>query len=179
MFFSNLIMFFIIVTTASTIGLHGLKNIQTADQAASALKPFAGEFAFLLFALGIIGTGLLAVPVLAGSVSYAISEAFNWKASLNAKPSKAKKFYIVIAIATILGLAVNFLPIKPFQLLYYTAVLNGVCSPILLILIMKISNNKEIMRGRTNSGFSNVLGWVITFVMTGCAILLFASYFIH
>lgn len=166
MFFSNLVMFFIIVTTASTLGAAGIKNIETADQAALALKPLAGDFAFLLFALGIIGTGLLAVPILAGSASYAISEAFGWREGLYRKFTQAHGFYAVIAIATLVGLLINFTSIKPFQMLYYTAIFNGICAPPLLVLIMLIGNNKKIMGEHTNSNFSNIIGWTITAVMT-------------
>jgi NRAMP (natural resistance-associated macrophage protein)-like metal ion transporter len=165
MLFSNLVMFFIIVTTASTLGAHGITNIGTADQAAQALRPLAGNFAFLLFAAGIIGTGLLAVPVLAGSASYAVGEAFNWKVGLNKRFNQAPAFYGVIILATIVGLAVNFTPIKPFQLLYYTAVFNGLAAPPLMVLLMLISNNKKIMGEHTNSWFSNSMGWGITVVM--------------
>lgn len=175
MFFSNLVMFFIIVTTASTIGISGIRNIQTADQAALALRPLAGDFAFLLFAAGIIGTGFLAIPILAGSASYAMSEALDWKTGLGKKFSQAKPFYVVIALATILGLLTNLLPVKPFQMLYYAAILNGLCAPILLILIMKISNNKNIMRENKNTFVSNILGWFITILMTICSIILLFS----
>lgn len=176
MFFSNLVMFFIIVTTASTLHVHNITNIQTADQAAQVLKPLAGNFAFLLFAAGIIGTGLLSVPILAGSASYAVSEALGWRASLNLKFKKAHKFYIIIAVATLVGLLVNFTQIKPFQLLYYTAILNGLCAPPLLIMIMLIGNSKKIMKEHTNSPFSNILGWTITAVMSVASLALLASF---
>ncbi len=176
MFFSNLVMIFIIITTASTLNAHGITNIQTADQAAAALKPLAGDFAFLLFAAGIIGTGLLAVPILAGSASYAISEAFGWKAGLGKRFSQAKSFYLVIGVATLFGLLVNFLPINPFQMLYWAAILNGLCAPLLLILIMRISNNKKIMKEHTNSLTSNFFGWGITIIMFICAVFLLISY---
>jgi NRAMP (natural resistance-associated macrophage protein)-like metal ion transporter len=166
MFFSNLVMWFIIVTTASTLNANKIFTIETADQAALALKPLAGDFAFILFTLGILGTGLLAVPVLAGSASYAISEAFGWKEGLYRKFNKAHGFYGVIIAATIIGLLVNFTPIKPFQMLYYTAILNGICAPPLLLLIMLIGNNKNIMGNHTNSRFSNILGLVIMIIMT-------------
>jgi NRAMP (natural resistance-associated macrophage protein)-like metal ion transporter len=172
MFFSNLVMFFIIATTASTLFPNGITHIETADQAAKALKPFAGDFAYLLFALGIVGTGLLAVPILAGSASYAISEAFNWKAGLSKKFTQAHGFYGVITIATLIGLLVNFTPIKPFQMLYYTAILNGICAPPLLVLILLIANNKKIMGKHTNSLFSNITGIVITLIMSIAAVLL-------
>lgn len=176
MFFSNLVMLAIIITTASTLNVHGIKNITTADQAAVALRPLAGDFAFLLFAAGIIGTGLLAIPILAGSASYAISEAFGWKEGLGKRFSQAKAFYLVIALATIFGLIVGFLPIKPFEMLYWSAVLNGLCAPILLILIMRISNNKKIMGERINTRFSNIFGWGITVIMILCGLFLLLSY---
>jgi len=172
MLFSNLVMFFIIVTTASTLHVHNILSIQTADQAARILQPLAGNFAYILFAAGIIGTGFLAVPILAGSAGYAIAESFNWKEGLGLNVKQAHGFYGVIAVATIVGLLVNLTPIKPFQLLYYTAAINGVCAPPLMVLIMLIGNNKKIMGDRTNTGISNILGWVITILMTICAITL-------
>lgn len=172
MLFSNLVMFFIIVTTASTLGVHGLTTITTADQAAAALRPLAGDFAFLLFAAGIIGTGLLAVPILAGSASYALAETFNWKAGLGKKFNQAKAFYVIIIISTLVGVLINFTPIQPFQMLYYTAILNGICAPPLLILIMLISRNKKIMGQYTNSRLSNIMGWIIAVVMSLAAIAL-------
>lgn len=174
MFFSNLVMFFIIATTASTLHLHGLTKVATAQQAAEALRPIAGNFAFVLFAAGVIGTGLLAVPVLAGSASYALSEAFGWKEGLYRKAQHAHGFYGVITIATLIGLLVNFMEIQPFQLLYYTAILNGMAAPPLLILILAISNNRAIMGKYTNNRFSNILGWLITALMSVAAgILIF------
>ncbi|MBP9781741.1 divalent metal cation transporter [Candidatus Woesebacteria bacterium] len=166
MLFSNLVMFFIIVTTASTLGQHGITEIQSADQAAQALRPLAGNFAYLLFAAGIIGTGLLAVPVLAGSAAYAFSEAFGWKEGLYRKFSQAHAFYGVIIIATLVGLLTNFTHIPPFKMLYYTAILNGICAPPLLVLIMLVSNNKKIMNNYTNGTISNMLGWIITVIMS-------------
>lgn len=170
MLFSNLVMWFIIVTTASTLHLNGVLSVDTADQAAQALRPIAGNFAFLLFALGIMGTGLLAVPILAGSASYAIAEAFGWKEGLYRKFTQAHGFYGVITVATLIGLIVNFTPIKPFQMLYYTAILNGICAPPLMVLILIIGNNRTIMSKYTNSRFSNTVGWVITAVMAAAAV---------
>jgi NRAMP (natural resistance-associated macrophage protein)-like metal ion transporter len=177
MFFSNLIMFFIIATAASTLGLNGITSIETADQAAKALSPIAGNFASLIFALGIIGTGLLAVPILAGSASYALSEAFSWHAGLSKKLQEAHGFYGVITIATLIGLLVNFTPIKPFQMLYYTAIFNGVCAPPLLILILLIANNKKIMGKFVNNQFSNLMGIMITIIMTLAALALIIELF--
>jgi NRAMP (natural resistance-associated macrophage protein)-like metal ion transporter len=170
MFFSNLVMFFIIATSASTLGANGILKIETADQAAQALRPLAGDFAYVLFALGIIGTGFLAVPILAGSASYALSESFNWKAGLSKKFRDAHGFYGVITLATLVGLLVNFTPIKPFQMLYYTAVLNGICAPPLIVIILLIANNKKIMGKYTNNKLSNFLGIAIAVIMGIAAI---------
>ena len=177
MFFSQLVMFFIIVATASTLGAHGINNIDTATDAAQALKPIAGNFAFILFALGVIGTGMLAVPVLSGSASYAISETFGWKEGLNEKFKKARGFYAVITVATILGLLVNFSGIPPFKMLYYTAVLNGLIAPPLMILILLISSNPRIMGKYTNGKFSNWMGVIITLMMTVAALALITTFF--
>lgn len=178
MFFSNLVMFFIIVAAASTLGVHGITDIQTADQAAQALRPIAGDLTYLLFALGIIGTGLLAVPVLAGSASYALAEALKWKEGLSLKFNQAHGFYGIITLATILGLGINFIGIPPFKMLYYTAILNGIIAPPLMVVILCIANNKKIMGQYTNSKLSNILGWTITFIMGFCALALLASLFI-
>ncbi len=166
MTFSNLIMFFIMVSTASTLHAAGITWIETAPQAAEALRPIAGDWSFFLFAVGIIGTGLLAVPVLAGSASYAFSEAFRWKEGLYRKFNQAHGFYGIITLATLLGLSINYLPISPFTLLYYSAIFNGICAPPLMILILLIANNEKIMGKRTNSKFSNVVGIIITILMS-------------
>lgn len=175
MLFSNLIMFFIIVTTASTLGAAGITEIETASDAAAALQPLAGNLAYLLFAAGIIGTGLLAVPILAGSASYAVSETFDLKTGLGKKPRQAKAFYAIIAIATIIGLLVNFSPVPPFKMLYYTAVFNGIAAPPLMVLIMLTGNNKKIMGDYINSKASNLLGWIITAVMFCAAVALLVT----
>lgn len=174
MFFSNIVMFFIILTVGSTLYPQGITSIETAEQAASALKPIAGDFAFLLFAAGIIGTGLLAVPILSGSASYAMSESFGWKASLDAKFSKAHRFYFIIILATFLGILINFLGIPPMRMLFYSAILNGLCAPLLLFLILRISNNKKILGSYTNSMKSNVVGSLTLIVMlfAGSALVL-------
>jgi NRAMP (natural resistance-associated macrophage protein)-like metal ion transporter len=176
MFVSNLVMFFIIITAASTLAAHGVTNIGTAADAAEALRPLAGNFAFALFTLGIVGTGLLAVPVLAGSASYALAESFRWKEGLYLKLYQAHGFYAAITIATILGLVVNFVHIQPFKMLYYAAILNGISAPPILVLVLLISNNGKIMGKRTNSLFANITGWSITLIMTaGAVLLLFTS----
>lgn len=173
MFFSQLVMFFIIITAASTLAPHGITQIDTAPQAAQALRPLAGNLAYWLFAAGIIGTGMLAVPVLSGSAAYAVSETVGWEAGLDRTFTQARRFYGLIIAVTLLGVLVNFLPIPPFRLLYYTAILNGLCAPPLMVLILLIGNNREIMGGYTNSRLSNALGWIITAIMTvaGLAVL--------
>ncbi len=174
MIFSNTITFFIILTAAATLGTTG-HTIDTAAKAAEILRPLAGDFAFLLFTLGILGTGLLAVPVLAGSAAYAVSEAVGWKAGLGLKFSKAKSFYLVIVATTCIGLLVNFLSIPPMTLLYYAAAINGMLAPPLLVLILLIGNNKQILGHRTNGWLSNTLGIIITLIMAVIAIALIAS----
>ncbi|MBI4919945.1 Nramp family divalent metal transporter [Candidatus Azambacteria bacterium] len=178
MFFSNFITFFIILTAAATLALSGITDVDTADKAATALRPIAGDFAYLLFAVGIIGTALLSVPILAGSASYAVSEAFNWKEGLYKKFSKAHGFYGVITVATAIGLIINFTPIPPFKVLYYAAALNGILAPPLMALMLIIGNDKKIMGKYTNSRFSNIFGWFITAVMAIAAIALIWSYFV-
>ena len=172
MFFSNLVMFFIIATVASTLHRNGITHIDSAAEAAESLRPFAGDFAFVLFALGIIGTGLLAVPVLAGSASYAVAETFGWREGLCLKCWQAWGFYGVIAVATVTGMLLNAFGIPPFQALYYTAILNGLAAPPLLFLIMLISNNPRVMGRHTNGKASNVFGWLTTLLMTGAAVAL-------
>jgi NRAMP (natural resistance-associated macrophage protein)-like metal ion transporter len=175
MLFSNIITFFIIVTAASTLNANGIFNVATANEAAEALRPFAGNFAYVLFAAGIIGTGLLAVPVLAGSASYALSEALNIKEGLYRKFKQAHGFYAIIIIATLVGLFINFSGIPPFKMLYYAAILNGICAPVLMVVILLIANNKKIMGEHKNRALSNVLGILITAVMGVCAIALLAA----
>lgn len=175
MFFSNIVMWFIIVTTASTLYVNGIFSVETADQAAMILRPLAGELAYLLFALGIIGTGLLAIPILAGSGAYALGEALKWRVGLNKSFSQAHGFYIVIALATIVGVLVNFSHIPPFTMLYYTAIINGIVAPPLMVIIMLIGSNKNIMGKHYNSRFSNVAGWMITGLMSLASIGLIAS----
>ena len=176
MFFSQFITFFIIVTVASALGTTGI-TINTAADAASALRPLAGNFAFLLFTLGILGTGLLAVPTLAGSAAYALSETFNWSVGLSKKFKEAHGFYGIITLSMLVGLLVNFTPIGPITMLYYAAMLNGVLAPPLMILILRIANNKKILGARVNSPISNWLGWFVTIIMSAVAIGLLISLF--
>ena len=175
MTFSNVITFFIIVTAAATLHAHGITEILTADQAALALVPFAGQYAAFFFAAGIIGTGLLAVPVLAGSAAYAVSETLRWNEGLSLKLKQAHGFYGIIAIATLAGLLINFTGIPAFKVLYYSAVLNGLLAPPLMILIMLMGNNKKIMGKNVNGKTSNILGWFITIVMGVAAVALIGT----
>ncbi|MEK7558680.1 MAG: divalent metal cation transporter [Patescibacteria group bacterium] len=172
MFFSNIVMFFIIVTTGATLFKNGINNVGSAEDAALALRPFAGDFAYLLFAVGIIGTGLLALPVLAGSASYAVSETFGWREGLYQKFKRAHGFYGVIAIATLVGFLINFININPIAALYYSAVINGIIAPPLIIMILFIANNKNIMGEKVNNKLLNVLGVVTAFTMGAASIFL-------
>jgi NRAMP (natural resistance-associated macrophage protein)-like metal ion transporter len=177
MFISNLVMFFIIITCAATLFSHGITNITTADQAAQALRPLAGNLAFLLFTLGIVGTGLLAVPVMAGSASYALSESFGWEQGLYKKLKQAYPFYGVIIISMLLGLAMNFLHIDPIKALIYSAVANGLIAPIVLVLIVKISSSKHIMGEYTNNAVTTWIGWITTILMIISGVAVIVSLF--
>lgn len=177
MFVSNLVMFFIIIATAATLFAHGITNINTASDAAEALRPIAGQYTFLLFAVGIIGAGLLAVPILAGSASYALSESFGWKTSLSHKLKDAYAFYGVIIIAMIVGLGINFIGLDPIKALIYSAVLNGLIAPIVLFLIVQMSSNGKIMGKHKNNMLTAMIGWVTTGVMGLTAIATIVSSF--
>lgn len=166
MLLSNVVSWFIIATTASTLFQHGIKNIDSAPKAAEALRPIAGDLAYLLFAVGIIGTGLLAVPILAGSAAYAVAETFKMREGLYLKLRQAPGFYGIIAFSTLLGFAMNFIGINPIQALYYTAVLNGIVAPPLLVIIMLIGNNRTIMKHKVNGPVTNILGWITTIAMS-------------
>jgi NRAMP (natural resistance-associated macrophage protein)-like metal ion transporter len=168
MAFSNLIAFFIIVTTAATLHAIGQTDVGTADQAAKALQPLAGRWAALLFSAGIIGTGLLAVPVLAGSAAYGIGEAFRWDASLEKKPSDAKKFYLAIVICTLMGLLLNFLSLDPMKALFWAAVLNGLTAVPLMIVIMLMATSPKVMGTFVLPRYLRLVGWLAAAVM--CAV---------
>ncbi len=165
MAFSNLVAFFIILTTAVTLHLHGISDIQTSAQAASALRPIAGEFAFMLFSAGIIGTGLLAIPVLAGSAAYAMAGAFHWRDSLELKPNAAKGFYGIIAISTLIGIGLCFTPIDPIKALFWSAVINGVISVPIMAVMMLMAARTDIMGKFVISFRLKVLGWLCTAAM--------------
>jgi NRAMP (natural resistance-associated macrophage protein)-like metal ion transporter len=163
--FSNLVAFSIILTTAVTLNLHGITDIQTSAQAATALRPIAGEFAFMLFSAGIIGTGLLAIPVLAGSSAYAMAGAFKWKNSLERTPMRAKQFYGVIAISTLIGIMLNFTTIDPIKALYWSAVINGVISVPIMIVMMLMAARLDIMGRFVIRSSLKVMGWLATLIM--------------
>jgi NRAMP (natural resistance-associated macrophage protein)-like metal ion transporter len=172
MFASNLVMLFIILTTGAVLYNSGIRDINTVDQAAKALQPLAGKFSYVFFALGVIGTGFLAIPVLAGSLSYMLAESFGWQEGLDKKFQEAYAFYIVIILALLIGLLINVLGISPMKALIYTAILYGVTSPVMIAVVLHIGNNKKIMNNFTNSGFSNVLAVITLVVMTLAAIAL-------
>lgn len=164
MFFSNLIMFFIFAAVAGTLYANGVTDITSADQAALALKPF-GQFAYLLFTVGIVGTGLLAVPVLAGSSAYAIAESFGWKHGLHYKLKQAYAFYGVIIVSMLFGIGANLIHIDPIQSLIYAAVANGVIAPVILFFVVRLSGNKHLMGEYVNRPFVSFMGWVTIIVM--------------
>ena len=177
MSFSGLVMFFIILTTGTVLYQGGVHQIDTVEQAAQALKPLAGNFAYLLFAIGVIGTGLLAIPVLSGSLSYIISETFGWEQGLDKKFHEAKAFYIVIAISLVLGLSLNYVGISPVKALIYTAILYGITAPVLIAIILHVSNNKAVMGDFTNSRIANILGFLALIIMTLAAgVLLYLQF---
>ena len=173
--FSNLVFYFIVLTTASTLHRTGQHDIETARQAAEALRPLAGEAAYVLFALGLVGTGFLAVPVLAGSASFAVAEVFGWRSGLDLSPRKGRRFYLVFAGAVVGGMLIDIFDTKPIRMLFLSAVLNGILAPPLLVLIMLVSNNREIMGRHTNGPWLNVLGWTATVLMAVAAIALLVT----
>lgn len=172
MFLSVLVMYFIILTAGTVLFSNGITRIDTVEQAAKALEPIAGESSYLLFAIGVIATGLIAIPVLSGSLSYIVSETFGWKGNLDKKFNQAKSFYIVIIIALIIGLLINEVGISPVQALLYTAILYGLTSPILIAILLHIANNKKIMKEHTNGRLSNILGFITLILMTVAAVAL-------
>ena len=166
MTFSGLVMYFIILTTGTVLFQGGIHQIDTVEQAAMALKPLAGNMAYLLFAIGVIGTGLIAIPVLSGSLSYIFAETFGWEQGLDKKFHEAKAFYLIIAISLILGLSLNYIGISPIKALIYTAILYGLTAPVLIAIILHISNNKKIMGIYVNGRTTNILGFTALFIMT-------------
>ena len=176
MAFSNLIALCIVLTTAATLNAHGITNIQTSSQAAEALRPIAGKFAFTVFALGIIGTGLLALPVLSGSAAYALGEAMRWPVGLARKPLRARAFYGTIAVATLVGGALNFTAIDPVKALFWSAVINGVVAVPVMAMTMRMATNSDIMGQFQVRGVLRALGWLATLVMALATVAMFATW---
>ena len=177
MFVTTIVMFFIIAVCANTLFINGITNINTAADAAKALAPLAGKFAGLLFAVGILGTGLLAIPVLAGSTAYAISESFGWKEGLYRKWKTAHAFYGVIIVSIIVGILINFIGIDPIKALIYSAIANGIAAPVILVFIMKISSSKKIMGEYRNKPITKTFGWIATILMSVTAVAAIISLF--
>ncbi len=173
---SNMIALFIMITTAATLNAHGVTDIQTSSQAAEALRPIAGVLAFTIFALGIIGTGLLALPVLAGSAAYAVGEALGWRVGLTQRPDRARAFYGTIAVATLIGAVLNFTPLDPIKALFWSAVINGVAAVPIMVMIMLLARRKDIMGQFTLKAWLTGLGWLATVVMAMAAVGMFATW---
>ena len=176
MAFSNIVAFCIILGTAATLNAAGITDIQTSAQAAEALRPLAGHFAFLLFSLGIIGTGLIAVPVLAGSAAYAVAETFEWKRGLDLKLLEAREFYAIIALATLGGVALDFSPIDPIRALFWSAVINGVIAVPIMVVMMLLADDPKVMAGFTVTRRLKALGWLATGTMAAAVAAMFATW---
>jgi len=172
MFFSNVVMYFIMLATASTLFKEGKTNIESAIQAAQALRPVAGNLASLLWAPGLIGAGVLCVPILTGSAAYATAEAMGWRHGLDERPRRAKLFYGIISLSTLAGMLINFVGINPMTALFWTAVINGFLAPPILVVVMLIANNKSVLGEHVNGPVSNAIGWATTAVMSAAAIAL-------
>ena len=182
MAFSQFIMWAIIATTAGSLHSHGITDVQTSEQATKALEPivksfpYSGQISKVIFAFGIIGTGLLAVPVLAGSSAYALSDVFGWQQGLNKRFKQAKTFYLVIAVSTTIGLWINFSNIDPIKALVYTSVINGVTAVPILYIIMRIANDRNILQDKINGRISNIIGWITFMTMGISAVIMFATW---
>lgn len=170
MFFSNLIMYFIILTTAATLHAHGQAHITTARQAAEALRPLAGNGAYLLFTLGLIGTGMLGVPVLVGSCAYAVTEGAAWRGSLYDKPGSARKFYLIMGVAMVLSAALNYFGFNAVKMLFWSAVINGLLAPPLILLVILLTSRQKVMGEHVSPPLLKYLGWATFVVMTAAAV---------
>lgn len=170
MLLSNMVMFFMILTTGTVLFNGGIHKIDTVDQAAKALEPLAGKLTYFIFATGVLGTGMLAIPVLAGSQSYMLAETFGWKAGLDKKFSQAKPFYGSIIVSLLVGLSLDFFGVSPIKALLYTAIVYGLTAPVMIAVIMHIANNKKIMGRHTNTRLSNILGTMTFILMTAAAV---------
>ena len=176
MAFAHLVALFIIISTAVTLHAHGVTDIQTSAEAALALKPIAGPFVFLVFALGIIGTGLLGLPILAGSAAFALGETFGWHVGLARKPRRAPAFYATIAVATLVGIGLNFSAIDPIKALFWSAVVNGVVATPIMVMMMVLSSSKKVMGDFTLPTGLKLVGWVATAVMALASVAMFATW---
>jgi Mn2+/Fe2+ NRAMP family transporter len=175
---SNLVALAIIVTAAATLHAAGKTDVDSSQTAAEALRPIAGEFAYLIFALGIIGTGLMAVPVLAGSAAYAIGEALRWPVGLARRPKEARAFYATLAVATVGGVVLNFLPVDPMRALFWSAVINGIMVAPIIVVMMRLATNPRVMARFTLTPWLRVVGWLTAVVMALCVVGLIASWII-
>jgi NRAMP (natural resistance-associated macrophage protein)-like metal ion transporter len=175
MFFSNLVMYFIILTTAATLHAHGQTSITTAQQAAEALRPLAGPATFWLFSLGLIGTGMLGVPVLAGACAYAVAEAAEWPGTLDDPPGRSVRFYVILVVAMALGLALDYAGFDAVAMLFWSAVLNGTLAPPLIVLVVLLTSDATIMGDRRNGPLLRTLGWTAAVVMTAAAVAMFVT----
>ena len=172
--FSNVVMFFIILTTALTLHAHGVTNLTTSREVAEALRPLAGRFATLLYTLGLVGTGLLAIPTLSGSAAYAFAETFGWRQGIDAKFGRARAFYSIVAISTLVGMSMDFVHINVVKALYWTAVVNGVLAPFLLVGILLVASDQRIMHGQPSSGLGRSVVGLTALAMFGAAVAMFA-----
>jgi NRAMP (natural resistance-associated macrophage protein)-like metal ion transporter len=170
MILAGVVMYFIILTTGATLYEQGHRDIETAREAADALRPLAGNAAYLLFTIGLVGTGMLGIPALAGSAAYAVAEAMHWRGSLDDRPKVAKKFYGVLAVAVFVGLSLNFLKLNAVRMLFYAAVINGVLAPPLIVLVTMLTSDKKVMGERTNPTWLKVIGWGTALVMTAATV---------
>lgn len=173
MIFAGVVMYFIILTTGATLYASGQRDIETARQAAEALRPLAGNAAYLLFTVGLVGTGMLGVPALAGSAAYAAAEAMHWRGSLNDRPRVAPKFYAVLAIAVVIGLGLNYFRVNAVKMLFYAAVLNGILAPPLIVLVTLLTSDRKVMGDRVNPPLLSWLGWITAAVMTLATVAMF------
>jgi Mn2+/Fe2+ NRAMP family transporter len=176
MLFASAVFYFVVLASAATLHASGKTDIQTATEAADALRPLSHGLATILFSLGLIGSGFLAVPILTGSSAYAVCETFNWRAGLDEKFHGARRFYLIIAISTFVGMSITFLKIPPVKALFWTAVLNGVLAPPLIVIIMLVSNSKKVMGNRTNGPLTNILGWGTAVIMFAAAVGMFVTW---
>jgi Mn2+/Fe2+ NRAMP family transporter len=178
MIFSNIIALAIMITTAATLGANHVTNIETSAQAAEALRPIAGSYATWIFALGIIGTGLLAIPVLAGSAAYAMAETLRWRQGLALQWFEAKYFYATLAMATLIGMGLNFTPIDPIRALFWSAVINGVVAVPVMVLMMRLAANSDVMGELVVAGRLKTVGWAATWIMGFASVAMVAGFLV-